>query len=331
MRTANYRFVIAAAMGLVLTGFSLNAETTDPVGAMVITAKSGSDTGLSVPFHRSPLFTGSIKDISGSVVTVHGSPGWTTDTYISAGHFALLASGSKEGAYFTILSNGSDTLTLEIVDTDLSGVASNASDPALGDAIDIYPYWTPATLLPATLPAGSSILLFDKSTTINKSAAVLLNYNGTNWLRGFSVANDELLHPYESFVLRLPDSADVDLVFHGKVPMSKHRLVINNDGGSGTSVQTDFRISYMSPVSTTVSEMGLGFEAGDSLLFFDNTASGINKSAAIILNFNGTDWLQGFSVANDFVIEPGQSMVFRKIGGTTQPEVVWASLQNYLQ
>ena len=326
--------LLASFASLLGIGFSFSAHAqsyTDPVGAIAVTAKSGSDTGLSVPFNRSPVFVGAIKEIAGgNTITVHGSPSWSLDEFATVGHFAMLGSGVKEGAYFTILTNTTDSLTLELVETDLTGVSADLNDPSLGDSIQIFPYWTPATLLPSDLPQGAQIFLYDLATTINKSPATVLNYNGTDWIRGFSFANDFLLHPYESFVLRLPESTDVEIVFAGAVPMNQHRVVFNNDNGSGTGVQTDFRTTFMSPIPATVNEMDIGFSTGDQLLIFDNSQVGINKSPSTILNFNGTDWIRGFSLANDFVIEPGQSLVFRRASsGST--EVIWSSLPSYLQ
>lgn len=325
---------------------SAESVATDPVGALSVqlrggTVSEGTDNIISVPLSQSPVFSGKIKDKpTASSMQVHGNPGWEIDQFISSGpHFVLIGSGDMEGAYFVIESIVGDTITLDLNGESLATVSAHA-DSELSDILYIFPFWTPTSLFGDRLPNGTEVLLFGNETGINKSAKSILAYrsgsggaSGSWTFGGFGNAGKVAIHPYESFVVRMPPgSMDMQMVLTGSVPMSRHRLLFVNDSEDGQLKQTDYRVAYYSPLDVAVSDIGIGFAAGDQILVFDKSSRGENKSAATILSYSAAgDWtFGGFGDANEFVIEAGSGFVFRR-SGSGPGEVVWANLQPYLR
>jgi len=106
----------------------------EPTGSLSITLLTNSDTYVSIPYTRAPLFCGTVQSASGNSVTVQGSPGWiagqrsqqTTNHYFP--NYVVPTSGAKEGAHYTITNDSSDTFFVVDACEDLSGVT--ARDPA---------------------------------------------------------------------------------------------------------------------------------------------------------------------------------------------------------
>ena len=316
---------IALLSGAALLASSVFAVSTNPVGYITITLNAESDNAIGFPMQNAPVFSGSISDITSNVITFHGSPGWTVNEFTTNPNFLQISTGVGEGMNLAILSNTADALTVDLAGEDLSGILANAGDASLSDQGDISAFWTPATLLPSTLPAGTSLLLYNNNAGINKSASTVLNYNGSNWVQGFSNADNFIIHTYESIICRLPaGSSDVAMTVAGSVPMVTHRLVMDNGG-----VQTDFRIYYNGPVGVTIGTSGLGFAAGDQFLVTDNAVDGVNKSATTVLNYNGSNWVQGFSNADSFPLVPGSGYIYRRAAGGAE-SVTWTSVPSYL-
>jgi hypothetical protein len=70
--------VIAAYIGALASARGqTTSATTKPVGFTATSCLANFDTYLSVPFTLPPEFTGSVQSISGSTLTITGSPGWS--------------------------------------------------------------------------------------------------------------------------------------------------------------------------------------------------------------------------------------------------------------
>ena len=169
--------------GLLTAGYWTAAEVaTEPVGLTAASQLSNSDTLVSIPLTRVPEFTVIIDSVSGGVITVQGTPGWTTNQFVYAAgvqpnHYYVLmgpvspasASNSpagyannkpkakrrqgivgaaspanpKEGHAYVITANTDNTLTVDTSKDNLTGI------PA-GTQATLIPNWTLNTIFPAT-------------------------------------------------------------------------------------------------------------------------------------------------------------------------------------
>jgi uncharacterized protein (TIGR02597 family) len=329
-----------------LSAFALSsamAASTDPVGFVSTTVPANSDAVLAVPLNRASVFKGMIQTISGSTVTVAGTPAWTTapQQFVQAlpaqtNTYALqLASGAKEGLTAKIVSNTANSVTLQFeVGDDLTGVIAEDADGIAGngDQIDIFPYWTPSSLITSVVAQDSQILQFTSATAgVNLPANAILFFDSGAWYDdNFNEANHIPLPFGTSFIYR-NGGASTTLSMVGSVPMSKHRVLVRT---RANNVDQDIRIGFSSPVPVAVGSIGLNFAEDDQILVYDNSASGQNKPAVTILYYTTADgWVDdSFNpVGTTFMIQPGQGYVFRKKATPTPQTIVWTALQSYLQ
>ncbi len=339
MKTPKLLCTIAA---VALAQGSLFAVNTDPVGFVSVTVPANSDAVLAVPLNRTSEFKGltsALSGTSGSVtITVAGTPNWTAGQFAPLATanktYALqLASGAKEGLVLPITNNGTNTVTVSASDN-LTGVLAS------GEQIDIMPYWTPASLFPSTLAAGVQFFGFSAPPAGTNLAAIqIYSHTGSGvWENGddFSDASNEPLPFTSAFVLRNGTASSQVLSFVGSVPMTSHRMTLATLAANKAQ---DIRFGYVSPVASTLAQAGLAgvgtpAVSGDQILVFNNSQSGINKSAAQILEFDGTDWTDGETfdvVTNTFQFTPGFGYLYRKFGTTSPTSVVWQDIQSYLQ
>lgn len=321
---------------------SAQTATTDPVGFVSVTVPAQSDAVLAVPLNRSAAFKGKIQTISSNVITVAGTPAWTANQFVQAiptqnDTFAIqIATGTKEGLIAKVTANGTNTLTVQFdAGDDLTGVKSVDVDGVLNaDEIDVLPYWTPASLISAVPTTGTQLLFFPSSVAgTNLAAGTIYVFNGTEWRQGATPVGNVPLGFGQAFIVRNNGGVPQTLSLVGSVPMAKHRTKIYTlAASSATNQQQDNWIGYVSPVPETIGDLGLGFNAGDQMLVFDNASTGKNKAAAIVLVWTGVDWKQGATVVtNTFQLQPGFGYVYRKKGTGTPQTVVWEDLQAYLQ
>lgn len=338
---------------------------TDPVGFVKITALTNSDTFVSIPMTRLPIFAGGISSAVGNQITVTPSPGWTPNQFVypsgteSNTFYVFIASGAKEGASFTITNNTVDTLLVDLDIDSLSGVVG-------GDKIQIIPYWTLGTLFPdgagavastnTTLGARRTEVLFPdfEGTGINLSSSTKFFYLDTdgsgplvgNWRKvggGTTNQNPQVVLSDAYFVIRqnVPSSTTT-LVMPGGVPMKKLRVPLY---ASNTSKQ-DTHAGLQRPASVTLDQSGLTNDGAfasslstslsgrrDELLVFDNNAQQLNKSAAQVYFYSGGIWRK----AGDAAVNAGSSNVFlagrgvlvRKFTNATPDTLIWINTPNY--
>ena len=328
-------FFSVIALASAGTGFGQYA--TDPVGVVSLSVPAQADVSIGAPMHRASEFQGRIKTISGSTLTVVGTPGWTTDAfkYVANSqpktYFVRVDSGTKEGLWCTVTANSVNSITVNLNGESFSGV--NSDDVAggeSGDLISVIPFWTPKTLF-GSVSNGVSLLLFRPTNGgINVSATSVLTYQASsgNWFNGFSVANDSPIFPTEGVVLRNSSTSPLTVSVVGTVPMATHRAIVKT---IAANTDQDQRLVYQSPVPDTIGNIISGFTVGDALLFFNNSSSGINKSASNVLTWNGSAWFNGFTnVSSSFTVNPGTAFVFRKKKLASPTSFVWQDLQGYL-
>jgi uncharacterized protein (TIGR02597 family) len=334
MKTALAPLLIAA---LTASSTLLGQVYTAPVGYVSVAVPANTDVALGAPLARASEFQGVVQSIAGNVITVAGTPGWTTDqfVFVSGGvqpktYFLRVDSDSKEGLILPIASNSGTSVTVTVPSgEDLTGILTNAAN-GTGSSVSVAPYWSVGSLLSGAI-AGTQII-FSSTTAIGINLpTTTYTFNGTNWLRGSTVANEDVVGSTQGMVVRNnhPSTA-LTLTVTGSVPMSQHRLRLST---LAANTRQDHRFFYNSPVPEII---GTAFNAGalvpgDQLLFVNNAATGKNKPATTLV-WNGTNWLQGSTVVtNTFSLQPGQSYVFRKNQSPAPSSVVWADVQSYLQ
>src|SRR5450432_4755133 len=165
LRTPHMRRILPLICTVALLAFAslglAQSVATDPVGFTTISCLASSDTYLGVPFTRPPEFTGNIASASGSVLTISGSPGWTTNVWTIGvtphkTYFALIGpnatSSPNEGRIYKITANDATTLTVTVPAGDtLANIQASTQ-------VLIIPYWTLATVFPSS-DAGVSFIV----------------------------------------------------------------------------------------------------------------------------------------------------------------------------
>jgi len=301
---------------------------TEPLGYVTVSVPAQSDAVLAVPMQRPAVFQGRISSISGNDVTLSATP-----TLPSGTVFALvLASGTKEGMVARISSQAGAVVTVTLAaGDDLTGITTGSN----GDRVKIMPYWTPASLIPATAPAGLQVLGFENAGPgINVSSTKILTHAGNGaWENGVTGA-DAAAEPLAfgaAIVVRNPSNAAVSIPIVGAVPVNKHRLNLST---LAANTAQDIRFGYGSPVLETLDNVGLGGAAeGDQIFVFDNAATGYNKSADQLLIMEGGVWKDQISnnlIGSSFQFTPGFGYVYRKAATPSPSTAVWSALPGYL-
>ncbi|CAN5681736.1 hypothetical protein BH11VER1_BH11VER1_16610 [soil metagenome] len=355
---------------------SVQAQTsagTDPVGFVSITALGNSDTRFSAPLHRPTNYQGVVGSVSGNVVTVQGTPAWTTvpqQWVYTVGsqantYYVEFGSGAKEGVYYSVIANGTNTLTLDLSSDTIEGSVIS------GDTVRIIPYWTLAALFPgqagitgtsSIFGAGSCTKIFATDATavgVNLGATQTYYYytgatnGGPGWRQiggGFTnIKNDSILLQDTHFIIRQDGVPTSVITVSGVVPMNDKKTVI---GTLAANTTQDNFVALEIPVPMTLAQSSL-FQSGaftgtasifgnacDQLLVFNDTLVGTNKSASGTYYYytgaanGGPGWRQiggGFSTIrdNDVVFQPGSGYIIRKQATVTPVGVVWSTPLTY--
>ncbi len=113
---------------------------------------------ISVPLHKSAVARGWLAGVNGNTVTLNLNPGWAANALAPANEWSqyyllarqdVLTTPGREGDWWPILSNASDTITLK------DGLASLGGFFAAGDQVEIRP----CTSLQDLFGSGSAFIL----------------------------------------------------------------------------------------------------------------------------------------------------------------------------
>jgi uncharacterized protein (TIGR02597 family) len=321
---------------------------------------ANSDTCVSIPFTRPPEFIGAIQSISGSTITVSGTPGWVGNQFVYAGgtqskHYYVLlgASGSanpKEGHTYAVTANGSNTLTIDTTHDDLSGIPASSR-------LVLIPYWTLATVFP---PADANVSFTPTSSTTSYQTLIRIpdntasgtdlpyspvylfssNIDGTSnnsgWRRvGDNTTDhgDDTLLSDSYFVVRNSNGAPtLPLSTLGAVLMRKWTVPLM----TSVNQAQDNPVSIIRPLNVALNGTGLGpvdgsFVANDQLLFFDNSQVAFDKAPSAVYYYdtsvgNSGGWrLSGGGVTDHGtdVIRPGTGFMVRKAATPGGQTTLW--------
>lgn len=312
------------------------AATTAPVGFVSVAVPANSDVALGAPLGRASEFQGVIQSISGSIITFAGTPNFGTNIFVysvgvqSKTYFLRIDAGTKEGLILPIIANANNSVEVTIpAGEDLTGINTVLAN-GNGEEISIAPYWTVGTLFSGAI-AGTQILVTSSSSSGINLPTTTYTFNGTNWLKGATPSNDDVLNVGQGLIVRNNNTTtQLTLSVTGAVPMTAHRMRLST---LASNTRQDIRIFYNSPVPEVIGNVfNVGsLVPGDQLLYVDNAAAGKNKPT-VTLVWNGTNWLQGATaVTTTFNLLPGQSYLFRKNQSASPSSVVWSDLQSYLQ
>jgi uncharacterized protein (TIGR02597 family) len=325
--------------------------TTDPVGFTATSCLANSDTYVGVPFTRPPEFIGTVQSVSGNVLTINGISGWSNNQFAYAAssqskHYYLLigsggATNTKEGHIFPVAANGSNTLTVDTTAENLTGVTANTQ-------IVLIPYWTPATVFPAS-DAGVSFTPTSSPPTyqtllripnysapgINQPYAAEYYFNNGSWQRvsPAGVGDDDPLLPDSYFVVRNVNGAPtLPLTTLGSIMMKKVSVPLL----TASNQQQDNPVTMIRPVDTTLDSNGLApidtsFLQGDQLLLFDNTQQQIGKQPSKTYTFDDGWRLVGDTADHSKDIVPaGSAMLVRKASTRSGQAIYWSNSAPYV-
>ena len=344
-----------AACGLLLSPASAQTTaTTDPVGAMTVTLQPGADNLIGFPLKKpalSRLTVSSVSELSPDVWEVGFSGLTVTSGQFDQSYFIRLKDGLLDGYYFTILSNTSQTVTVDGLGVDLSALS-------VGDSFDVVEYHTLASLFPPSgqgsggplvlssgdrlSQRGSQVLFPDLSGSgINRSSSetfYVKDVSNGGWARNSdrSQANSQVVLPDMYVVIRQPSDSGVrTLTLGGSVHYGKEAVFFHSLSlGSGPQ---DNYVALPRPVPTTLSELDFGSsfvessgdrlsQRADQLLVF-GTPSGLNPSASETFYKVNGEWRRNSdrSVADSYVLEAGSAFIVRKVPSTGGVTSVWTS------
>ena len=326
---------------------------TDPVGFTNLNLPAESDSHISVPFTRPPEFVGAIQSVTANTITVAGTPNWPANKFVYAGgsqpntYYALIGGGGssnpKEGRTFLITGSGSNTLTVDTSAGDLSGITQNTQ-------VTVIPYWTLATVFPASdanvsftptsdpnAPKTQVIVPNDAANGTNLPPLATYYYAANAGWRAAGDPNtnrgDDILLPDSYFVVRNQNGAPgLPLTTLGAVLTKKLVTPLRTQ----TNSQQDNPAGIVRPLDVALNMTGLvptdgSFGANDQLLVFSNAQIGFNKAPTAYyrdqnLNFawRRVGDTNPIDRGND-VIPVGTGFIVRKAPSGSGANVFWTN------
>ena len=376
-RTMKRSLLLAATVVSSLAfGQFAGAQTTvatDPVGFTTIDCLANSDTYVSVPFTRPPEFVGAVQSISGNTITVSGSP-WAANQfgYVAGSqpktYFVLIgphaSSNPKEGNYYTVTGNGTNTLTINPEGDDLSAIQPQTQ-------ILVMPYPTLGSVFPVSdanvsfVPSASALsrrtqILIPSygASGINLSTSSTYYYlndannpSNSSWKRVGGPAagedpnktnwNDQPFVNSGYFIVRNGATA-TKLTHLGSVLMKKSSipLITRSAGPQDNFVSvvrpTDVKLKDLGLISSGAFTPSTGLSRKDQLIVFNNSAAGLNKSAAATYFYLNNAWQKVGGTtpeedpdAGNHVIKTGSGFIIRKAATAGGETVVWKNAPTY--
>src|SRR5438477_3976241 len=336
-------------------GHAQTSITTNPVGFTITSCLANSDTYLGIPFTRPPEFTGTIHSVGGNVLTINGTPGWSDNQFVYAAgsqpkhYYVLIGNGGatnpKEGHIYQVISNGSNTLSVDAAFDNLTGIVANTQ-------ITVIPYWTPATIFPASdagvsftptssPPTYQTLLRFPNYSApgINQPYAAEYYFNSGAWRLvsdGFNNPpdhGDDPLLPDGYFVVRNANGAPTRLLRAvGSVLMKKMAVPLF----AAPAGKQDNLVAMIRPLGVSLDATGLAaidnsFVQNDQLLLFNNAQRQLNKHPYKIYTYND-GWRLSTDPTGDHgkdVIPAGSAMIVRK-AATPDGPIFWTNSPAYV-
>ncbi len=322
------------ALALLAPGalFAQTTAKTTPVGYVSLgdttsgqpACKANTDIYFSIPLIKPAVAAASITTITGNDLILGGV---ALGDLTTVAHYAVITSGPATGLVTLITANTATQITVapQAGDSIASVVVTNG--------VKICPAWTVGNLLGSGMPVGTSLFTLPTAGAVNPSAEGIYDWDGTNWMDNVvsgAPADNDVLYPNETLILRNGSATPItSFVVNGDVPVAGSRVYMPAATGA-----TDYAVSFFGPVGEPVGTSGLSAVAsnGDSLFGFDNNAAGINKSASVILDYDGAgNWVDNVvsgAPDNTYPIGQGAGFIFRKVAAAAGQ--VWSNTQDYV-
>ena len=337
-------------------GFSgfVSAETLSrAVGHDSVICAEGSDTVVSVPFHRPPTFSSAVEGapvVSANSATISHSSERTLGggELTSIPHYLQFTDGgTRSGRVYPVSSHDGGSITIDLDGDNLSGVTD-------GDRFQVIPYWTLATIFPPDeqstihVSAGklaptrkTRVMFFDQVSQGSGLAPDRIFFlTDDGWFRsdvGFPPADATIVPPGKALVVR-HQSGDGDTTF------TSGDLVFDSDFSTPLRTRTggdqDNASALVRPVPVKLSDLDLdtvfsnssSTAAGsrtDELILYDNVGQGFNKPPAAIYFKVAGQWRLDdgatFPVADDDEIPSSSGILIRKSSSGTGATVHWVN------
>jgi len=325
------------------------AVADSPSGFVTISCLGSSDTVVSMPVTRTPVYVGSgtmavITSGSVGMVTFSGAS-FTTSAYKydsssqTNTYYLFVASGSKAGSYYTITDNSTATVTVDLNGDDVSAMTS-------GTTMKIIPYWTLGTVFPSgsgvTATTGFTVATqviipntSDAGINLASSAVYYYSSSTAHWVKSGSTTSqdDVILYPDNYFTVRNNTSTTTTLTATGNLITTQLMVPLSTRTGG----KQDNYVAVGRPVTVTLADSGLissgafksssSFAITDRLLVFDNTTAKLNKAASTVYYYvNG--WRKSGSTGtfgSDEVFTPGTGVIIRKAKTSAGASVIWTN------
>ncbi len=323
---------------------AVEVEVYSILGSVSRAAPANTDSHVGPPFVRNASWIGAVASVTGNVVTIQGSPSWTTNRFIPSSsatdiYHVRVRTGALAGHYFVVTSNTSNTVTVDAAGLPINSLSS-------GDSLEITPFWTIGALYPpsaagvtyiassSALSTQTQLLFFDPTSTgTNRSpSATYFFYNGAWRKTGASVTTsfDTVVVYPDTYYIQRNKATATTLTFKGRVQSDFLGTVLE-----GAVSANDNYLTLALPMAVSLNETGLATSAfasspsplsrTDELLLFDPSGTGLNRSpSGTYYYYNGAWRKTGSSASLDFgstvTIPSGHGFVIRKppaAGSTT--------------
>lgn len=348
-------FAAGVYLFVVLNAAAQMSITTDPVGLTTTSCLARSDTYVSIPFTRPSEFIGTVRSTTANIITINGNPDWSNNQFVYAPssqpkhYYVLIGNGGstnpKEGHVYQITGNGPNTLLVDATSDNLTGIVANTQ-------VIVIPYWTLATIFPASdagvsftptssPPTYQTLLRFPNYSApgINQPYATEYYFNSGAWrlvsdgLNNPPDHGDDPLLPDGFFVVRNTNSAPtLPLRALGSVLMKKMTVPLF----APQTGKQDNPVAMIRPVDVSLDATGLApidntFVQNDQLLLFNNVRKQLNKHPYKIYTYND-GWRLSTDPVGDHgkdMIPAGSAMVVRKVASPNGP-ISWTNSPTYV-
>lgn len=301
---------------------------TPPVGVIVYNLTNGTNTAVGVPVFGEAVFSGRASAVTANTLSTTDAT-WTAGQFAQAGapYFALILSGGQTGRCLRVTANTTNSVTLEVGTTNLTGDATTPGfSVAAGDRFEVFPGDTLATLFgdgsvnnPVQLQKGTSVFSADTVQLFNGVKWVPYFFHSTNncWVDTTAPGtsqNDLVLYPDAGLLIgrRGPTTT---IAIPGRAPTTS--LLTRIVGGTTNSVAVRF------PTDTTLG--ALNFTGPGTWVTSD-----VALAADRVNLFNGVKWVAYYKTATGSIwkevngdgsdqgataIPAGSSVLIQKQGG----------------